>query len=239
MPRPKISVIVPAYNEAKSIGFCLTSLQNQDYRQPYEIIVVDNNSTDATSRVSQKFNVQIVREKKPGPAAARNAGAKISRAPILAFTDADSIVPQNWLSSIDKAFTAQPHLCAFVGNFQFKRSNKLLNTITPLALSLADQINKLFTGCLGFRGANFAIKKHVFDRVGGFNPKFLSLEDLELGIRVGKIGQIGYLHHPQVMTSDRRFRQGFNKFLKEFIPIYISVAFLKKPSKKNFPNIRC
>jgi len=213
-------------------------LKNQDFKKPYEVIVVDNNSTDATAAIARTARVKLIKETKRGAAAARNTGAAASSAPLLAFTDADSIVPSHWLSYISQSFRLNPRLAAVVGNFQFPHGNKLLNAITPLALSAGDLINRLITGSFGFRGANFAIKKKVFQAVGGFNPRFLSLEDLELGIRVGRIGQVGYLRKLQVGTSDRRFRRGVEKFIKDFIPIYISVALLNKPPRKNFPNIR-
>jgi len=126
MPRPKISVVVPAYNEAKTLGLCLASLKNQDFKKPYEVIVVDNNSTDATAAIARTARVKLIKEIKRGAAAARNTGAAASSAPLLAFTDADSIVPSHWLSYISQSFSLNPRLAAVVGNFQFPHGNKLL-----------------------------------------------------------------------------------------------------------------
>lgn len=238
MSLPKISIIVPAYNEARYIGRCLASLQNQDYRRPYEIIVADNNSTDKTGAIAKHFKVKVVKVIKPGPGPARNAGVETSRGQILAFIDADSIAPVNWLSYIDLAFASQPNLVALVGTFQFQPSTKILRFITQLALPAYNFLSKLLTGSFVLHGANFAIKKSVFKAVGGFNPHFFSLEDFELASRVSQVGQIGYLPQLKVATSGRRFHQGINQYLKYSIPIYLSVAILKKPARKTFPNIR-
>ncbi|MCX6816662.1 MAG: glycosyltransferase [Candidatus Beckwithbacteria bacterium] len=237
MPIPKISVIVPAYNEAKSIGLCLTSLKNQDYRHPYEIIVVDNNSTDSTAAIAKKFNIRVVSETKAGPGRARNAGAKVARGQILAFIDADSIAPSDWLDNINNAFSSQPDLAALVGIYRFHHKSKY-RLIPFLIFPLGEMLNKMITGYFSFGGANFAIKKKVFTTVGGFDSKFFSFEDMELARRVSRVGKIGYLHELEVKTSDRRLRYGINRYLKYGLPIFLSFAFLNKPSKKIFPNIR-
>jgi glycosyltransferase involved in cell wall biosynthesis len=93
---PLISVIIPAFNEEKFLGNCLFSLKNQDFND-FEIIVVDNNSRDKTSKIAKKFGVKLVSEKNQGAALARNRGAKEAKGEILAFTDADTILPKNWL----------------------------------------------------------------------------------------------------------------------------------------------
>lgn len=238
MIKPKISIIVPAFNEAKTLGRCLTSLKNQNFPYPYEILVVDNNSTDKTAFVAKTMKIKVIKESIPGPGPARNAGARHAQAEILAFIDADSIAPITWLKNIHKAFQSQPNLVALVGTWQFKKTTRFLKLMSQLAFPTVDLIHKLITGSYTFHGTNFAIKRQVFMAVGGFDPAYFSLEDLELASRVNKVGEIGYLPNIKVTTTDRRFRNKISKFLKYWIPIYISVAILKKPPNKVFPDIR-
>lgn len=124
-----ISVIIPAHNEERLIGRCLWSLKFQKKSEPYEIIVVNNNSTDKTTQIIKALKIKMINETIPGPGPARNAGAKAARGSILAFTDADSIPPPNWLNHIYKAFKANPNIVALIGSFQFKNTTNLLKIL--------------------------------------------------------------------------------------------------------------
>lgn len=101
--RPLISVIVPAYNEEKYIRACLDSLTNQDLpKRFFEIIVVDNNSTDKTKEIIKKFPVKYTFEEKRNVVAAKQRGVKIAKGKIIASADADTFYPKSWLSDIKK-----------------------------------------------------------------------------------------------------------------------------------------
>jgi glucosyl-dolichyl phosphate glucuronosyltransferase len=102
-----ISVVVCTYNRADLLRTALESLCNQDIdRSLYEIIIVDNNSTDDTRSVVEGFtdhgNVQYIFEKKPGPSHARNAGWKQARGEYVGFFDDDAKAPENWLTVADR-----------------------------------------------------------------------------------------------------------------------------------------
>jgi cellulose synthase/poly-beta-1,6-N-acetylglucosamine synthase-like glycosyltransferase len=106
---PAVSVVVPCYNEEKSIRLCLESLAGQDYRRPFEIIVVDNNSSDETLAVAGEFSRQhpgtrLLSEPKKGTAAARNSGVKNAQWSYIAFIDADCQAPPGWLSLLVKSY---------------------------------------------------------------------------------------------------------------------------------------
>lgn len=173
-----------------------------------------------------------------GPGPVRNAGAKIAKGSILAFTDADTIVPRNWLKIIDRAFKKNPNFVGLVGTWHFKRTTKLLKFLHRLVFTPANLAHKLITGSYAFHGTNFAIKKTAFFKAGGFDPTYHSLEDVELANRVNRIGKIVYLPELKVATTDRRFRNRLKAFLADFAPIYFSVAILKKPHSRYYPNIR-
>src|SRR3989344_5171320 len=102
----KFSIVIPAFNEEASIGVAIQSLLNQKIgRKDYEIIVVDNNSTDKTSAVAKAAGAdKVLKEKHPGPNYARQKGYSESNGSIVAFLDADSLVPKDWLLRIEKDF---------------------------------------------------------------------------------------------------------------------------------------
>lgn len=98
---PKVSVIVPVKNGAAYIKELLDSLMQVEYeKDKLEIIVVDGNSTDDTREMVSQYPVKLLLEERPGLNAARNTGIKNSQGEIIAFTDADCIIPKNWISRI-------------------------------------------------------------------------------------------------------------------------------------------
>src|SRR5512142_1220020 len=102
-----ISVIVPVKNGADTLGDCLQALLSQTglaYGSDYEIIVVDDGSTDGTARLAESFGVTVHRQANAGPASARNAGAMLARGRYLAFTDADCTPAPDWLYEMVKPF---------------------------------------------------------------------------------------------------------------------------------------
>jgi glycosyltransferase involved in cell wall biosynthesis len=103
----RFSIVVPAYNEASYVGAALRSLQAQDYPGPYEIIVVDNNSTDGTGEIAASYGVTVVKEMEPGVCQARQRGTAEARGEIVVSTDADTVQPIDWLSRIDQHSSAR------------------------------------------------------------------------------------------------------------------------------------
>jgi glycosyltransferase involved in cell wall biosynthesis len=110
----KISVIVPFYNSAMHIEKCITALLSQNYpSQDFEIIMIDNNSTDLSRSIVRKYpSITLLSEKKQGSYAARNLGIRRAEGEILAFTDADCIPDANWLKKISDAISCEDILVA-------------------------------------------------------------------------------------------------------------------------------
>ncbi len=100
--RPLVSVVVPFHNSERFIGACIESLLAQrDVGGPFEIIPVDNGSTDGSASIAARFgDVIVLEEAVPGAYAARNTGIRNAQAPVIAFTDADCVVAPDWLRSI-------------------------------------------------------------------------------------------------------------------------------------------
>lgn len=114
---PIISVIIPAYNEEKYLPDCLEALRHQDFPLPYEIIVVDNKSTDKTPEIARKFGAKVINESQKGLLVSRDKGIRNAKGEIIAITDADTLVPKNWLLEIYREFKNDKNLVFLSGPY--------------------------------------------------------------------------------------------------------------------------
>jgi glycosyltransferase involved in cell wall biosynthesis len=112
-----ISVVVPAYNESELIQTTLESLFKQDYKGDFEVVVVDNNSTDNTAEIARRLGVRVVFCSQKGVAHARQAGAEAAQGSIIVQADADTMYPEGWLSRIQSQFDRHPNAVAVAGTF--------------------------------------------------------------------------------------------------------------------------
>lgn len=173
-----ISVIVPTFNSQTTLPALLNSLINQTHDE-YEIIIVDDCSSDNTSKIITKYNTKYIRLKKnSGPAVCRNLGAKAAVGDILAFTDSDCIVDSNWLSNINRYFL-NGDCEAIMGRLIINPSDYLGDSISALGFPAGGSLgfdkvwkvdNNGFTSSLS--SCNCAIKKNVFNDLGGFDETF-------------------------------------------------------------------
>jgi len=212
---PYISVIIPAHNEELYLSACLKALSKQKGAPTYEVIVVDNNSTDQTASIARSFGVRIVREKQKGASAARNRGASVARATLLVFIDADCVVPNNHLKTIWESFASDTSLDALGGPYFYHDGG-------PFQRWLTDDVNsqsrlhrfykKLF-GLQTFISANFSIKKHVYLTTGGFDERIdnvIQAEDAEFACRLAKRGhRVVFDPTLRILSSARRYKQAF------------------------------
>lgn len=230
-----ISVVIPAFNEEKYLSGCLESLNKQDYpRDKFEVIVVDNNSVDKTPQIAQKYGAKLVRCQIRGVSVSRQAGSKVAKGEIIAGTDADTMVSPNWLSIINKYFQ-DPQVAAITGVVKLYSAgwlNKFLAELFPIFVRIQFLLDKP-----GLSGANFAIRKEVFDKIGGFDTKFISAEDIDLGIRASKEGKVLFTPDLKVATSARRIEKSRVQFFIHHARNIIRFTILKKEPRK-FENIR-
>jgi glycosyltransferase involved in cell wall biosynthesis len=104
---PSFTIVVPAFNEEEMIADCIASIQRQDYSGDFEIIVVDNASTDRTAEIARSMGVTVVKERKQGYVHALRAGFSAATQEIIACTDADTRVPEFWLTRISHTIHRQ------------------------------------------------------------------------------------------------------------------------------------
>ena len=185
-----VSVIICTYNRCNILPKALRSVLSQNARGvSYEVLIVDNNSTDQTRQVCDSFlsnhaNMRYIFEGKQGISHARNAGIANATASILAFTDDDVHASNDWVASIKKTFDGYPEVDCVGGKVLPEWESKPPAWLTrehwtPLALlDYGDRpiyIDARNPICLV--GANFAFRRRVFDHIGLFSPKLQRVED--------------------------------------------------------------
>ena len=166
----QFSVVVPFRNARNSIADCVESLLTQSYpADDFEIIVVDNDSTDGSAElVSHHPRLNLTREAKRGAYAARNRGASEASGTIIAFTDADCVPDADWLSRID-AEMRSPRVGIVIGSLAPAGSSFALSALTAYEDTkdeyvLTGRSAELYYGHAG----NMAVRRGLFEELGGF-----------------------------------------------------------------------
>ncbi|MBI2134865.1 glycosyltransferase [Candidatus Woesearchaeota archaeon] len=181
-----ISIVIPAFNAEKTIANCIYSLINQSYQKnKYEIIVVDNGSTDNTLNILKRFEnrIKILKERKKGAYYARNSGIKSAKGQIVAFTDSDCVAGRKWLFYLNKSF--QNKNAKIVGG---KTRSLLLNNSFQKYCDRFCNTQDISFSCKApyFGAGNMAIRKSVLDKVGLFNESLKSGADVDICHRIIK-----------------------------------------------------
>lgn len=236
---PIVSVIVPAKNEETLLPQCLAALTRQTTDAAYEIIVVDSNSEDRTKEIAKKARVRYVNEPKRGKIYGFLRGAKEAKGEILCFTEADCVVPPHWIATIVEYFAAHPSVAAISGGYTFHTATPFEHILVRIALNITHLLSLLFYRNATFRCSNSAIRKSVYDAVGGFNENYHELYDTDLGKRAGSKGAVHHVETMEIKNSDRRVRGRFWQYLTELIPTVIQVVLLERPLRKqSYKDIR-
>ena len=247
-------MIVPAYNEEAEIAKCLKSLTKQELdRKEFEVIVVDNASTDKTAQIIKKFPFKSVFAAKKSVVLARQAGVDKSRGEIIVSADADTVYPSNWLTQIKKDFNRNPDVVAVVGWIYYRGTSTFFNLAAALGQEANLFLSKHFAKFPLVFAANFAFKKKAFDQIGGYPAHLPELGDqqylLKRFLRLGKV-----LVDPKVkcFTSNRQLKEpGKNIFVyngwyrligypinlffeKEVVPSKPAVRKTTRPRKSGF-----
>ena len=188
--KPFISVITPVHNGENYIDKCLDSVLASTYN-PYEIIVVDDASTDKSAEVSREKGALVLRlDRRSGPAAARNFGAEKARGEILFFVDSDIAVRPDTIVLVAENFNRHPDIAAVFGSYDD----------SPAASGTLSQFRNLFhhyihqnsqSEAKTFWAGCGAIFREIFFKFDGFNESLYakpSIEDIELGLRMWKSG---------------------------------------------------
>lgn len=229
-----ISIIIPAYQEAKYIQKTFRSIKMLT-RKPDEVIVVDGGSTDKTREIAKKFGAKVIIEKTRGIGLARNRGLKEATGDIIAYTDADTTVPPDWLTKIEESLK-NPKAVGVYGIFKVLDGNIFYRLHIAYTGALMNKIYYYF-GVLMAPGQNMAFKRKAGLKVGGFPENFKIAEDIEMMTRLKKIGEIVFRNDLVVISSGRRGKEGPQMIVRVFKAFFL-YFFFKKANVVGFPDIR-
>lgn len=188
-----ISVIIPVYNDAKNLDICLKALETQTLdKSKFEIIVVDNGSTDNIQEIKIKYpEARYLYEDEPGSYRARNKGIINANGDILAFTDADCIPSGDWLERgfLTISQKAKDNIGIVAGEVRFFVDDKENMTAVEVWEVIHKYHQEYFVKDFNFGlTANLFVMKSVVDEVGLFNAELKSAGDFEWGNRAHKKG---------------------------------------------------
>lgn len=222
----RLSVIIPAYNEEKYLGQALEHLSAAlGGRQDAEVIVVDNESTDATRQIAERHGATIVDESEHNIGAVRNTGARHASGDVLVFVDADTHVPPGLFEKIAGEL-ADP---ACIGGSVAVRYADGMPVWTGRYVAVCLFIGRLIRLR---QGATQFCRSEIFRKLGGYDATIYVGEDMEFQQRLdryqpagGRAHRTAYIEDPPVITSSRRFaRFGLVKTMLYCHPILIFLA---------------
>ncbi|MCR4403772.1 MAG: glycosyltransferase family 2 protein [Candidatus Acetothermia bacterium] len=226
---PKVSIVIPARNEGGEIEACLKSLMAQRFRD-FEILVVDNGSTDDTEAIARRYGCRVVHEARPGVAFARQRGFEAARGEIIASTDADTTLPPDWLELIVRSFGENPDQVGVFGKILLRGRQGFGQWLAEFLFTLFLRLNSLL-GRPHFCGPNFAVRRTAFHRVGGFKNGdrfYTASEDLQLSLKLAREGYILFHRELVAYSSSRKLSGGSLRYIWEHTKNYWSVAWLRR-----------
>lgn len=203
-----ISIAIPTLNEEKFIARALRCLSRQTYRR-FEVIVVDGGhagpSKDHTVETARKFGAKVLVAAQGGVADARNLAYSIALGKIIIFTEADVRAPPTWLENVKKQF--DDDTIAIAGPGIPEDATPLVQLEYSIYNALRFILSRLPRPAkhLSASAYNFAVRKDVFQRVGGFNALYPANDDGLLSRKVAMIGRTKFCPDTYVFISARRF----------------------------------
>jgi len=209
IPCPRISVVVCTYNGACTLGDCLSGLMALDYPD-YEVIVVDDGSTDATAEIAGRYTCQLIRTPNHGLSSARNIGIEAATGTIVAFIDDDARPDPDWLRYLAITFADGQFVGVGGPNIAPPDDGLVAECVAnapggPIHVLLDDREAEHIPGC------NMAFYKTALQAVGGFDPQFrVAGDDVDICWRIQACGwKIGFSPAAMVWHHRRNNLRGY------------------------------
>jgi glycosyltransferase involved in cell wall biosynthesis len=210
-----ISFIVPAHNEELELPATLAAIHAavMDVAQPYQIIVVDDASTDATSEIAMRAGAKVIRIERRQIAAARNAGGHAAQGDYLFFVDADTRINRTHVTEGIAALNA-----GYVGG----SARVAMDGFVPFwGRMLLRGFSSVYFGLNLGAGAFLFTTRRNFDAVGGFDEQYFAGEEVYFSVALKKLGGFKVLREP-IVTSGRKLRMyPAKQFLGNFFGVII------------------
>ena len=202
-PWPRISVVVCSYNGSRTLRDCLEGLRAIEYPD-FEVIVVDDGSTDATSAIAQEYCCRLVRTENRGLSSARNTGIEAATGEIVAFTDDDARPDPHWLHYLAEAFRHGPDAAVGGPNIVPAGDAWVAQCVAaspggPAHVLLSDREAEHIPGC------NMAFRKSALQTIRGFDVRFRTAgDDVDLCWRLADRGMKLGFHAGAMVWHHRR-----------------------------------
>lgn len=197
----KVSVVIPVYNGAATLGDCLRAVAQQSLpRMDYEIVVVDDGSTDNSSRVAHAFNARVIRQSNAGAPAARNAGVRAARGQWVAFTDSDCVVSRGWLAALLAAAESRPGTLGAAGKTLGFASQTAAARFVDLMGGLDAQRYLQHPVYPFAPTANALYRRAQLLAVGGFDARYATYDACDLHTRLTRRFGGAFPYEPRALV---------------------------------------
>ncbi len=236
----KISLVIPAYNEELYLPECLEKAIKYSDGKFYEIIVVNNNSTDRTKEVALKFpGVRVVDEPIKGLTKARQKGLDEARGDYLAYIDADTRLHPMWFNIVEKFFRKNPEAVSLSGPYRYYDGSKIKNFFMHMVWWVNAPIGYMLAGYM-ILGGNFVAKKKALLEIGGFDKSIQFYgEDTDLSRRLSKLGKVVFKMNFFIFSSSRRFqKEGLIRTNIVYALNFVWEVLFKRPFTKSYNDCR-
>jgi GT2 family glycosyltransferase len=191
-PRPRVSVVVCSHDGGRTIRDCCEGLRELDYPD-FEVIVVDDGSTDSTAAVAEEHGFRVIRTPHRGLSSARNTGLAAATGEIVAYLDDDARPDPDWLSHLAESFARSAHVGVGGPNLTPAGDGAVAQCVArspgnPTHVLLTDEEAEHLPGC------NMAFRRGALEAIGGFDPRFRSAgDDVDVCWRLRELGwTLGY-----------------------------------------------
>jgi len=232
LPWPRISVVVCSHNGARTIRDSLEGLRRLDYPN-YDVIVVDDGSTDDTAAIASQYDVRLIRTPNRGLSSARNTGLAAATGEIVAYLDDDAYPDPHWLTYLAATFLSTSHAGVGGPNIAPAGDGAIAECVArapggPVHVLVTDREAEHIPGC------NMAFRTAYLEAVGGFDPRFRTAgDDVDLCWRLQDRGwTLGF--HPAAMVWHHR-RNSVRTYWRQQIGYGRAEAMLERkwPEKYN------
>jgi GT2 family glycosyltransferase len=237
------SIIIAVRNEKRLIIKCIESVFNQDFKDDYEVIIVDGMSNDGTYEILEelknKYDFKFLKNEKINAAAGRNLGIKNSKGEFIAFIDGDAIPEKNWLKNIKSTFEKHDEVVGVGGPDLLPKDSSYksqsIGRVMTSPLARGGRLNPSTQHSLmeeekyvgHIPTCNLSLRREVFDKVGFFDETFVKGQDLELNYRITNNG-FKLLYSPKIKVLHYR-KNDFKSFSKQIYKwAKAKVAIIKK-----------
>jgi|SRR3989344_152436 len=234
-----ISLVICAHNEEKYIGACLDAAIQNSRGRFKEIIVVDNASTDKTAEIARtKSGVRVVREEKKGLTFARQAGLEATNSELVAYTDADTLLPVGWMDIVEGVFES-PSVVSLSGPARYFDGSFIEDAVMGFFWRGIAPLTYRAVGYMVY-GANFVAKRSALLAIGGFDRSIEFYgEDTDIARRLATQGKSIFRADFFIYTSARRLQhEGLIRANTTYAMNYLWPVLFKRPYHSTHRDIR-